>query len=209
MLNLTASGTAQARPRSVLAVGNPAGGEALPEAAAEARSVASLYPEHVLLVDRDAAEAVAKRELPRHEVIHFAGHAVADALAPMYSALLLAPGGTDSDGRLEAWEVAKLRLHARVAVLSACDTGNGSVYPGEGIVGLSWAFLLAGCRTTVVSQWRVRSDAAAALMVEFHRRLLAGDRPSTAMRKAALLLRSRTEFRHPADWAAFVVVGAP
>jgi CHAT domain-containing protein len=198
--------------RSVLAFGagkGIAGGAPdLPDADDEAATIAALYPRHELLTNGRATEAAAKRDAARYDVLHFATHAVAQIESPMYSALLLA-AGDGNDGRLEAWEVARLKLHASVAVLSACDTGSGSVYNGEGIVGLSWAFLLAGCRTTIVSQWRVRSDAAAALMTDFHRRLRGGRSPAAALREAALALRSRPAYRHPADWAAFIAVGAP
>lgn len=211
MLDVAAR-SSRAPVRSVLALGGgtgiAGGAAALPEADDEAAAIAALYPRRELLTNAQATEAAAKRDAARYDVLHFATHAVAQTDSPMYSALLLA-AGDGNDGRLEAWEVAQLKLHASVAVLSACDTGSGSVYYGEGIVGLSWAFLLAGCRTTIVSQWRVRSDAAAALMTDFHRRLRAGRSPAAALREAALALRARPAYRHPADWAAFLAVGAP
>jgi CHAT domain-containing protein len=47
----------------------------------------------------------------------------------------------DNDGLLEAREIMKMNLHADLAVLSACETANGRISPGEGVIGMSWAFL--------------------------------------------------------------------
>src|SRR5678816_2053442 len=91
----------------------------------------------------------------------------------LYSHLLLTRTNDDraTDGRLEAREVLKLNLAADLAVLSACQTANGKVSPGEGILGLSWAFFVAGVRSLVASQWRVNSASTTQLMTEFYSRL--------------------------------------
>ncbi|HSE85556.1 MAG TPA: CHAT domain-containing protein, partial [Candidatus Binatia bacterium] len=92
---------------------------------------------------------------------------------PMYSHLLLAQTGERSgeDALLEARELMKLELNADLVVLSACETARGQVSRGEGMIGMAWALFIAGAATTVVSQWKVRSDSTAELMVEFHRQL--------------------------------------
>ena len=117
-------------------------------------------------------------------------------------------GAREEDGRLEAWEVMELGLRADLAVLSACETGRGRVGRGEGLIGLSWAFFVAGCPTTVVSQWRVDARSTSRLMVAFHRGLAAGRSKADALRDAALALKRDPRFRHPFYWAAFIVVGA-
>jgi CHAT domain-containing protein len=166
---------------------------------------------------------------------------VVDDGNPLYSALLLADGsdaasvgggaGEDAgdDGRLEARELMDIPLHADLVVLSACDTARGRIGAGEGVVGLSWAILLAGSASTVVSQWQVDAESTSSLMIGFHRALLhrsatssapkrsassasssAGPpRVSTALRRAALDVMRDPRYTHPFYWASFRVVGAP
>ena len=128
----------------------------------------------------------------------------------MYSALVLAQAGeANEDGLLEAWEIAQLHLNADLVVLSACETAGGRIGAGEGLIGLSWAFFLAGAPTTVASQWSVESRSTAQLMVEFHRQLSLPEKAGTAeaLRRAALKLMRRKDTAHPFYWAGFVVVG--
>ena len=96
---------------------------------------------------------------------------------------------------------------ADLAVLSACDTARGHIGAGEGVIGLSWAFFVAGCPATVVSQWSVDADSTSKLMVEFHRNLLAGKTKSEALRQAELKLMKNRRYSDPFYWAGFVVVG--
>jgi CHAT domain-containing protein len=110
-----------------------------------------------------------------------------------------------------------LELRADLVVLSACETARGRVSRGEGMIGLTWALFVAGAPTTVVSQWKVRSDSTAQLMIEFHRRLRSDPahptgsaRPNSvaeALRAAALKLKRDSRYQHPFHWAGFVVVG--
>jgi len=173
----------------------------LPEAENEVRRLARFYDRtgsRAFFRD-EARESEFKRDAGAYDVIHIAAHAVVDDRTPMYSAIVLAddarPGG--DDGLLEAREIVGLSLKARLAILSACDTARGGVKMGEGVIGLSWAFMAAGCPTTVVSQWRAESKATAKLMVEFHRRLAAGDSPARALRKAQQWLRKDPMYAHP------------
>lgn len=112
---------------------------------------------------------------------------------------------------------------ADLVVLSACDTARGRIGAGEGVVGLSWAILLAGSASTVVSQWQVDADSTSSLMIGFHRALLRRPaassatsassaqppRVSTALRRAALDVMRDPRYAHPFYWASFRVVGAP
>jgi CHAT domain-containing protein len=176
-----------------------------------------------------------KAEAARYRVLHFATHGMLNDASPMYSHLLLAqtpspPNNglaethrpyspltthhSPDDGLLEAWELMKLDLNADLVVLSACETARGRLGAGEGIIGLTWALFVAGCPTTVVSQWKVADDSTRQLMVEFHKKLklavssqqLAVSK-AEALRQAALTLRRSGQYRHPFYWAGFVVVG--
>lgn len=85
--------------------------------------------------------------------------------------------------------------------------GARSIRTGEGVVGLSWAFFVAGVPTQVVSQWSVDDAATAQLMRAFYTRLKAGEGKSQALRHAALLLQQEKAHRHPYYWAPFFLMG--
>jgi CHAT domain-containing protein len=115
------------------------------------------------------------------------------------------------DGLLEAREIMQLNLHADLVVLSACQTARGRIGAGEGMVGMSWAFFIAGVPTMAASQWKVDSASTAKLMVDFHKRLKDGAPDSQtkarALRQASLALMKDPRYRHPYFWAGFVLMG--
>jgi CHAT domain-containing protein len=115
--------------------------------------------------------------------------------------------GPGEDGLLEAWEIKRMKLHARLAVLSACETARGKISDGEGVIGLSWALFAAGCPSEVVSQWKVDSASNTDLMLKFHQRFRAGASAAEAMRDASLALAKDPRYRHPFYWAPFVAIG--
>jgi CHAT domain-containing protein len=194
---------------TVLALGNPAVAGDLADAEEEVKEIGRLYASRSrVLTRRDAAEGVVKREGGRYDILHIAAHAVADDRRPMYSAVLLARDAGD-DGFLEAREVLELDLDADLAVLAACSTGQGRIHEGEGLVSLAWAFLAAGSRSTVVSQWSAESRSTRLLMIWFHRAMRRGLSPAEAMREAQQQLRRDRAYRHPFYWAPFVVIGDP
>jgi CHAT domain-containing protein len=176
-------------------------------------------------IGAEAREQNLKSEISNYRVLHFATHGILDGANPMYSHIVLSGGdGATEDGLLEAWEIMKLNLKADIAVLSACETARGRIGAGEGVIGMSWAFFVAGCPTTVVSQWQVDSASTTELMVQFHKNLQSGSRslPYTAgrsdsptsrmskaeaLRQAMLTLLTDNRFKSPYYWAGFVVVG--
>jgi CHAT domain-containing protein/Tfp pilus assembly protein PilF len=190
----------------------------LPEAEIEVRTLSHLYgPARCkVYIGAEAKEGTIKAEMGNYHALHFATHGILDNNNPMYSQLLLSlSGGTDiDDGLLEAWEIARLDLKADMTVLSACDTARGRVEAGEGLIGMSWAFFVAGCPTTVVSQWKVSSASTTQLMKEFHKNLLSqnarqkgASSKADALRLAALRLLKDQQYSHPYYWAPFVVIG--
>jgi CHAT domain-containing protein len=185
--------------------------EPLPEAEAQVREIARLYDpgSTAVRVGGEARESWLKQEASRYRVLHLATHGLLDDASPLYSQLVLAtpaPGEGD-DGLLEAREILDLRLNADLAVLSACETGRGQAGAGEGLIGMSWAFFVAGCPATVASQWKVDAASTGRLMVAFHRELKANHTPAEALRLAALAQLRRPRDRHPFYWAGFVAMG--
>jgi len=182
----------------------------LPDAAREAIGIAALYgaASSRVYTGTSARSSVFRTEAPKYRILHIGTHALLDDHAPMNSALvLMSDPTTDDDGIVDAREIASMNLNADLAVLAACDTAMGRVDEGEGMLGLSWSFMIAGCTTTVVSQWSVDSRATSVLMVELHRHLKNGEAVAEALRHAALTLRSRPQYAHPYYWAPFIVSG--
>jgi len=219
---------------TLLAFGNPALGkqtiaraksvlmdeklDPLPEAERQVNTLKQIYgaAKSKIYIGAEAREERAKSESGSYRILHLATHGVLNNSSPMYSYLLLSQAEDDvnEDGLLEAWEIMKLDLKADLAVLSACETARGRVGAGEGMIGLSWALFVAGCPTSVVSQWKVESASATELMLEFHRQLKSqmadradGFSAARALREAALKLQRTAAYRHPFYWAGFVVAG--
>ena len=143
-------------------------------------------------------------------------HGFYDDLHPMYSYLQLARANDSDteDGKLEAREMMTLDSNADMVILSACETARGDAAGGEGLVGMTWALLVAGVPTAVASQWKVDSASTADLMVRFHRSLSnqlskSSNLSSKAktLQQAALGLMKNPQYRHPFYWAGFVMVG--
>jgi CHAT domain-containing protein len=186
----------------------------LPRTRDEIKYIASLFPpdrQRVLMGD-EGTEAAFKREpLSNFRRLHFATHSVSDEKFPLRSGVALTPGGdTKEDGILEVREIAKLDLDCDLVVVSACQTGRGQLLLGEGIIGLSRAFLYAGARSVIVSLWDVTDMSTGQLMKDFYKNLTQGMSNSAALRRAKLQMLENTRMqRHPYYWSSFVMVGKP
>ena len=143
-------------------------------------------------------------------MLPFATHSLLNNTSPLYSQLLLAPprGPSAEDGLLEAREIMNLKLNAELAVLSACETGIGEVKNGEGVYGLRRALALAGAESQVMSLWQVSDIGTRDLMVDFYKRLKAGEGRAEAFRHAQLDMLSDKNRSHPYYWASFIQSGA-
>jgi len=129
------------------------------------------------------------------------------------SALALAREG-EHDGFLTALEILRAKIPADLAVLSASETARGKIVKGEGIVGLTRAFMFAGATRVICSLWKVDDDATQALMVKFYElwnpKEGKGLPTATALKQAQEFVRDHpkhTEWKHPYYWAAWQVWG--
>ena len=206
-----------AKANSSLVVGNPTmpqvrllpGEEAvvlpqLPRSEDEAREIASLLGVQPL-IGKQATETAILQQLDQARFIHFATHGVLDEITGLGSAILLASSPTD-DGLLSAEEIVKLNitLKAELAVLSACNTGQGRI-TGDGVIGLSRALISAGVPSIVVSLWSVSDSPTAQLMIRFYQNLGKTTDKAQALRQA--MLTTMAEQPNPRDWAAFTLIG--
>lgn len=177
-------------------------GGALADAEREVEGLRPLYPGRIrILKGTGATKAALESASAQSDLLHYATHAVAESRTPMYSHIEV--GGQP----LQAWEIMNWKLKAGAAILSACETARGSL-GGEGVLGLSWAFFVAGVPNTVASHWKVDSAATAELMIEFHRGVARGEGYASALRKASQAIAARPEYAHPFYWASFDVIGA-
>lgn len=137
--------------------------------------------------------------------IHFVSHAVASQTNPLDSAIILSnPSGQENDFKLYAREIIRHPINARLVTISACYGSGTRAYAGEGLVGLSWAFLRAGAQRVIGALWEVSDDSTPQLMDRLYQNLSSGEPPALALREAKLtLLRSGGRFRTPYYWAPF------
>jgi CHAT domain-containing protein len=162
--------------------------------------------------DLDASEDnVRTRGLTSYQVIHVATHGLLDAERPQFTGVVLSlVGNKTGDGFLRTDEIFNLRMGAPLVMLSACETGLGKEKRGEGVIGLTRAFMYAGAPTVGASLWSVADKSTAELMTDFYRRLLAANKPaaaSGAMREAQVAMISGKKYSAPFYWAPFVIVG--
>jgi len=168
---------------------------------------------HRVFKNRNATEQVLKEALPkrpRWRAVHFACHGVIDDRFPFRSGLALTRDDRD-DGLLTVPEILALEVPADLVVLSACDSGRGRFVRGEGVVGLTRAFLVAGAPLVLASTWRVDDEATRELMVRFYGQWRKGEvTAAEALRKAQDHVKAKKEkWDHPYYWAAWVLWGVP
>jgi CHAT domain-containing protein len=136
--------------------------------------------------------------------IHFATHGIASRIRPLESAVILSPEGDSY--KLYARDVVKHPLNAYLVTISACNGAGTKSYAGEGLVGLSWAFLRAGAHNVIAGLWEVSNASTPQLMDELYKGIHAGEDPATALRKAKLtLIHSNGSYRKPFYWAPFLL----
>ena len=182
--------------------------QALPNAEREVRAIARNFRKAAVFTGKRATESRFKRLAGGYRLIHLATHFVIDDVHPMHSKIILAqsPDKTD-DGDLEMHEVYNLRLKAEMVVLSGCNSGLGTWRRGEGLIGLTRAFLYAGVPNVVVSLWPVEDRSTAWLMKNFYAHLKQGLDKAQALQKAKIdLIQSKDKARDSFYWAPFILI---
>ncbi|HVG28303.1 MAG TPA: CHAT domain-containing tetratricopeptide repeat protein [Pyrinomonadaceae bacterium] len=165
-----------------------------------------------LWLDLDASEQSMKtRDITKYRLLHVATHGLLDSERPQFTGVVLSLVGNrdGGDGFLRTDEIFNLRLGAQLVMLSACETGLGREKRGEGVIGLTRAFLYAGAPSVGVSLWSVADRSTAELMSDFYKRLLTKQSPTppAAMRAAQQQMIAGKKYSAPFYWAPFVLVG--
>lgn len=175
----------------------------LGSAAAEAKSIAGDYQGSVPLLGGEATKDRFLRDFTAANVIHFAGHFLANRHSPGNSKLLFA------GGELRASELSTYKLpQAKLVVLSACETGFERYDKSEGAIGIARTFLALGAPLVVASQWKVDSERTKDLMIAFHRnRKITHMTSAESLRQAQLEVLRNERTQSPYYWAAFSLFG--
>ena len=140
----------------------------------------------------------------RFSFIHFVAHGTASRSSPLDSAIILSRDGQNPDSfKLYARDIIQHPLRADLVTISACYGAGERAYTGEGLVGLSWAFLRAGAHNVIAALWEATDVSTEQLMTRFYDELNKGASPAVALRNAKLGLLRETAYRKPFYWAPF------
>ena len=157
-----------------------------------------------------ATETAFKNLVPDSDMVHLALHGIGDTTSAVRSHLVFKNELDSLDGNLYAFELYKLSLKkTRLAVLSACETGVGKSYAGEGIFSIARGFAYAGIPSLVMSLWKADDVSTETLMASFYQHLAKGNTISRSIQQSKLeyLENAQYETCRPYYWAAFVAVG--
>ncbi len=186
----------------------------LPGTEAEVNEISKLFTEKNLkstaFTHTQADEKLVKEgTLRNYDLLHFATHGVVDELNPELSRIFLRSDTESEDGNLYAGEIYNLKLNASLVTLSACQTGLGKIFKGEGVIGLSRALVYAGAKNILVSFWSVADESTSILMRDFYHHLLDSSQPdySQDLRQAKLNLLHSEKYSAPFYWGPFVLIG--
>jgi CHAT domain-containing protein len=173
-----------------------------------------------LVTGDDATLARFLADSAHSRVLHVATHAFlldkscGNGNPLLHSGLVFAGGNHGAaQSILTAQQIASLDLSGvDWAVLSACNTGNGELRDGEGVLGLQRAFRVAGAHSVIMTLWPVDDDAAREFMHELYAQRL-GEHATTAdavwnsSRKILLERRAEGKSTNPWYWAGFIGSG--
>ncbi len=178
----------------------------LPRAELQMESVAQHFspPNRRVLAREQATPAAYLSSQPEQfSYIHFVAHGTASRLSPLDSAIVLSRESSARDAfKLYARDILQHPLHADLVTISACYGAGERSYTGEGLVGLSWAFLRAGAHNVIAALWEATDVSSEQLMEKFYDELDQGATPDVALRTAKLALL-HGQFHNPFYWAPF------
>lgn len=188
----------------------------LPGTLAEVKAIKSIIKDANVYTGNEVTKSSFKEmskngELRNYQVIHLATHGLVAPEAPELSAVIFSQFTTPKqgdDGFLRANEILDLSMQADFVNLSACETGLGKLYSGEGIVGLTQSFLVAGADGLSVSLWQVADESTTEFMVGLYKlvkeRRLSYDMAMTEMRRQFI---RHPKWSSPYFWSPFVYYG--
>jgi len=164
---------------------------------------------------RDVNEAQIKRlsnrgELLKYPILHFACHGYFDDEDAERSGIVLSEVSglinTSEDGYLTIPEIVLLEMNSRMVLLSACETGLGTLKRGDGMMGMARAFLVSGIENVGVSLWSISDNATLEFMTRLYGKVL---NEGKTFKEAYYLVKNEfrrdSQWNHPYYWAAFTM----
>jgi CHAT domain-containing protein len=143
-------------------------------------------------------------------ILHLAMHSKSDSINSNYSYLIFDTHKLSSnEGKLYNYEISLMRIKSPMVVLSACNSGSGTLYSGEGMMSIARGFTLAGASSVIKTAWDINDEVSAAIISGFYFHLSEGEEKNVAMRLAKLdyLTQASPAFKNPYYWAAYEVLG--
>jgi CHAT domain-containing protein len=213
--SLTLLAAAAARPatkeKKLLLIGDASQASAefpaLRQAPQEIGTLEKYFPEFqrtLLVKDKATPTAYLASNPGNYAYLHFVTHGTASRARPLESAVILSREKNDDSFKLYARDIVQHHLNAQLVTISACNGSGTRAYSGEGLVGLSWAFLRAGAHNVIGALWEVSDASTPQLMDTLYNGLSHGDDPATALRNAKLaFLHSDSPYKKPYYWAPF------
>lgn len=167
-----------------------------------------------IYLNEEAKEAIFKANASQYDILHFATHAYLDPENDANSCLYMNEMNEEKnlngeDGKLYANEIADLKLSAELVILSACNTGNGKISSGEGVMSLSRAFKFAGANSILMSLWLSNDQSSVPIITEFVANLKKGLPKDVALQQAKLKFLKSADplMKDEYYWAGFMVNG--
>jgi CHAT domain-containing protein/tetratricopeptide (TPR) repeat protein len=179
----------------------------LPHAAIQMQRIARHFPpaqRQELQREQASPQGYLEAMPEQFTYIHFVAHGTASRLSPLDSAIILSKNNSASNQfKLYARDIVGHRVEANLVTISACYGAGERAYSGEGLVGLSWAFLRAGAHQVIAALWDANDISTERLMDQVYDELNQGTRVDSALRNAKLSLIHSRQFHNPFYWAPF------
>jgi CHAT domain-containing protein len=191
----------------------------LPGTLSEVNEIKKIVQGSEIITGKTVNEAKVKElstsgDLENYKVIHFATHGLVVPSMPELSSLVLSQFKEEKDGEdgyLCMEEISQLKMQADFVNLSACETGLGKIYGGEGVVGLNQAFLIGGANALSVSLWQVADESTSIFMTELYKIV---ETEKCGYKDAMIKVKRKfisgkydDTYKHPYYWAPFVYYG--
>ena len=147
-----------------------------------------------------------KFSLINNKATHFSGHTYISDHHYALNYLLL---DCESNQVFTMEDIRGTKINNEMVVLSACNTGIGTLIESDGILSLGRELIIAGAKSVISTLWSINDHSTSIIMTEFYKELLKGKRKDEALRQAKLtyLDQADPEYQHPYYWAGFIAMG--
>lgn len=175
----------------------------------EVKNIQALLGGGQIWLNGGATKLAFMRNAPNCGILHLAMHGAIDEKNPLNSGLIFSKSDSSKDHFLSGYDLFAMQFKTGLAVLSACNTGNGELRRSEGVMSLARAFAYAGCPSTVMSLWSIPDESTSKVMLAFYKNLKNGDQKDIALQHAKLeyLANCPPQYSIPNEWGATVVIG--